>query len=64
MAGVRVERDVGHHAEFGELLLERAAGAADQVALVERLAAFLVLEAALEHQDQYWSLANLFAAWR
>ena len=47
MAGVGIERDVGDQPETGELLLDRAAGAADEVALIERFAAFLVLEAAL-----------------
>ena len=44
VAGVRVERDVGDEAELGKLALDRAAGAADEVAFVEGLAALRVLE--------------------
>ena len=44
VAGVGVERHVSDEAEPGEFLLDRAAGAADQVVLVERLAALLVLQ--------------------
>ena len=44
VAGVGIERDVGDEADPGELLLDRPAGLADEVALVERFAAVLVLE--------------------
>ena len=44
VAGVGVERDVGDEAEFGEFLLDRPAGAADEVALVVGLGPVLVLE--------------------
>jgi hypothetical protein len=44
VAGVRVERDVGDEAELRELPLDGAAGLADEIAVVEGLAAALVLE--------------------
>ena len=44
VAGVRVERDVGDEAKLRKLALDRAAGAADEIVLVEGLAAALVLE--------------------
>ncbi len=44
VAGVGVERDVGDEAEPRELLLDRAAGAADEIALVVGLGAVLVLQ--------------------
>ena len=47
VAGVGVEGDVGDEAELREFALDRAAGPADEIALVESLAAALVLEARL-----------------
>ena len=44
VAGVRVEGDVGDEAKLGKLALDRAAGAADEVAFVESFAPLRVLE--------------------
>ena len=38
VAGVGVERDVGDEAKLGKLALDRAAGAADEIVLVESFA--------------------------
>ena len=44
VAGIGVERDVGDEADLRELLLDRAAGAANEIALVVGLSAVLVLQ--------------------
>ena len=52
MAGVRVERDVGDETELRKLLLDRAARPANEIALVERLAAVLVLQVGLGEGEE------------
>ena len=44
VARIRVERDVGYKPKVRELALDRAAGAADEVAFVEGFASLRVLE--------------------
>ena len=44
VAGVGVERDVGDEAKLRKLALDRAAGAADKIALVQRFASLGVFE--------------------
>ncbi len=48
----RIERDVGHHAELGELLLQRAHGAWNQAIRVERLGAVGRLQVRLDGREQ------------
>ena len=53
--GERVERHVAQHAEIGQRFLQRGHRAADQIAGVERLAAFFILERGghrREHRDR------------
>ena len=50
--GEGVERDVGHHAEFGEALLQLAHDAGHQALGVERLAAVVELELLVDHREQ------------
>jgi len=48
----RIERDVGHHAQVGEMLLQRAHGARDQAVGVERLGAIGRLQRRLDGREQ------------